>query len=126
MISFRVRVSVPTLLATKQKKGESVKAFVECFRSMALKCQSGMTSATLVETCRHNLQTSLLTQMGVADCTSWKQLVSVGERAEAIVARLRAEEDTNKSKQGKSNNNRAPDQSPRSKGKDTMATESST
>ena len=29
-------VSVPTLLTSKQKKGESIKAFVERFRSIAL------------------------------------------------------------------------------------------
>jgi len=29
-------ISVPTLLAAKQKKGESIKTFIEIFRSMAL------------------------------------------------------------------------------------------
>jgi len=48
-------ISVPTLLATKQKKGESIQTFVERFRSMALCCPSGMTQFMLVETCRHNL-----------------------------------------------------------------------
>ena len=36
-------ISVPTLLAMKQKKGESIKTFVESFWSMALRCPSGMT-----------------------------------------------------------------------------------
>jgi len=53
-------ISMPTLLATRQRKRESVKAFMERFWNMALRCPSGMTQATLVETCRHNLQTSLL------------------------------------------------------------------
>jgi len=48
-------ISVPTLLAAKQKKGESIKTFVERFQTMALHCPSGMTQSTLVETCRHNL-----------------------------------------------------------------------
>jgi len=61
-------ISVPTLLAAKQKKGESIKTFVERFWSMALRCPSGMTQSTLVETCHHNLQTFLLAQMGVAEC----------------------------------------------------------
>ena len=69
-------VNMPTLLGTKKKKGEAIKAFVEIFRNLALRCPSGMTQATLVETCRHNLQTSLLAQMGVAECNSWRQLVS--------------------------------------------------
>ena len=30
------RISVPTLLATRQKRGESIKQFVERFQSMAL------------------------------------------------------------------------------------------
>jgi len=61
-------VAMPTLLATKQKKEESIKAFVERFQSMALRCPSGMSQSTLVETCRHNLQTALLAQIGVAEC----------------------------------------------------------
>jgi len=67
-------VTMPTLLATKQRKGESVKSFVERFRNMALRCPSGMTQATLVETCRHNLQTSLLAQIGVAESRTWKAI----------------------------------------------------
>jgi len=50
-----LEVTMPTLLATKQQKGESVKVFVERFWNMALRCPSGMTQATLMETCRHNL-----------------------------------------------------------------------
>ena len=53
-------VSLPILLATKQKKRVSIKMFVERVQSMALRCPSGMTQSTLVETCRHNLQTTLL------------------------------------------------------------------
>ena len=54
-------ISVPTLLAVKQKKGESIKTLVERFGSMALCCPSSMSQSTLVETCYHNLQTFLLT-----------------------------------------------------------------
>jgi len=60
-----IEVSVQTLFATKQKKGESIKAVVERFRSMTLRCPSGMTQSILVETCCHNLQTTLLTQIRV-------------------------------------------------------------
>jgi len=58
-------ISVPTLLTTKQKKGESIKLFVERSRSMALWYSSGMTQSTLIETYCHNLQTTLLAQIGV-------------------------------------------------------------
>ena len=51
-----------------------------------------MTQATLVETCRHNLQTSLLAQIGVAESRTWKQLVQQGEQAEEIITSVRAEE----------------------------------
>ena len=65
-------ITMPTLLATKQRKGDSVKIFVERFRNIALRFPSGMTQATLVETCRHNLQTLLLAQTGVAESRTWK------------------------------------------------------
>jgi len=55
-----IEISVPTLLAAKQKKVESIKTFVERFRSMALRCPSGMTQSTLVKTYCYNLQTALL------------------------------------------------------------------
>lgn len=47
-------VSMTTLLETKQRKDESVKALIERFRDMAHRCPSGMTGLTLVQTCRHN------------------------------------------------------------------------
>ena len=53
-------INMSTLLGTKQKKGEAIKTFVERFRNLALRCPSSMAQTTLVETCRHNLQTSLL------------------------------------------------------------------
>ena len=83
-----------------------------------------MAQTTLVETCRHNLQTILLAHMGVAECKSWKQLVSQGEQAETIVARIKAEEG------GKtrppSSSQRTLVQSTRSKGKEIMAAETTT
>ena len=94
-------INMPTLLGTKQKKGEAIKTFVERFRNLALRCPSGMAQTTLVETCRHNLQTSLLAQMGVDECNSWRQLVSQGEQAEILVARIKAEEGESKAKSEK-------------------------
>jgi len=55
---------------------------------MALKCPSGMTQSTLVEICRHNLQTTLLAQIGVTKSRTWKQLVLQREQAEDIVSRV--------------------------------------
>ena len=55
-------------MLTLAKEGESIKAFVERFQSMALHCPSGVSQSTLVEMCRHNLQTLLLAQIGEAEC----------------------------------------------------------
>ena len=59
---------------------------------MTLRCPSGKTQSTLVETFCHNLQTVLLAQIGVADCRTWKQFVLQGEQAEEIVVRVKVEE----------------------------------
>ena len=75
---------------------------------------------TLVETCRHNLQTSLLAQIGVAESRTRKQLIQQGEQPEEIVARVRAEE--NKPRPERSTR-RAPDTSLQAKRKDNLATE---
>jgi len=49
-------ITMTTLLAMRQQKGEPVKAFVERFWNLVLRCPSGMTKATLVETCHHNFK----------------------------------------------------------------------
>jgi len=115
-------ISVPTLLAAKQKKEESIKTFVERFKSIALHRPSGMTQSTLVETCRHNLQTSLLAQMEVAECHTWKQLVLQGEQAEEIVSRVRAEEKDSKLRPDKPMR-RTPESSSQWRRRDTLKTE---
>jgi len=78
-----------------------------------------MTQATLVKICRHNLQTSLLAQIGVTESRTWKQFFQQGEQAEEIVVRVRAEE--NKFRPKKSTR-RASEVSLQSKRKDTLAT----
>jgi len=35
------KITMPTLLAMRQRKGESVKAFLERFQNMTLRCSSG-------------------------------------------------------------------------------------
>src|SRR4051812_37346925 len=44
--------------------------------------KSSMTYETLVETCRHNFLTSILVQMGVVECKTWKQLQEHGQTAQ--------------------------------------------
>jgi len=89
---------------------------------MALRCPSGMTQTTLVETCHHNLQTSLLAQIGVAEYRTWKQLVLQGEQVEEIVARVRAEEKDSKLRPDKSMRH-APESSSHLRRKDTLIME---
>jgi len=103
----------------RQQKGELVNAFVERFRNMALRCPSGMTQATFMETCRHNLQTSLVAQIGVTESGTWKQLVQQGEQVE-IVARVKAEEGKPRPKKS---TRRAPEAFFQAKTKDILATE---
>ena len=81
-----------------------------------------MTHSTLVETCSHNLQTTFLPQIGVAECHTWKQLISQVEQAEEIIVRVKAEEKENKPRQEKSMR-RTPEQSFQSKRKDTLTIE---
>ena len=87
---------------------------------MALWYFNGMTQATLVETCHHNLQTSLLTQIGVAEIHTWKQMVQQEEQAEEIVARVKTEE--NKPRPEKLTR-RLPEASFQAKRKDTLTIE---
>lgn len=86
------KVNMHTFLSTKQHQGESLKDFVERFYVLALQNQSGITQKTLVDTCRHNLQTSILIQIGVAKCRTRINLLEYDQIVEEIVAWLKAEE----------------------------------
>jgi len=81
-----------------------------------------MTQYTLVETCRHNLQTSLLDQIGVAEYRTWKQLVLLGEQPKEIVAMVRAKEKDSKLRPDKLMRH-APESSSQLRRRDTLATE---
>ena len=89
---------------------------------MALLCPCGMTQSTLVKTSHHNLQTSLLAQIGVVEHRIWKQLVLQGEQAEEIIARVRAKEKDSKPKPDRPTQ-RAPKSSSQHRRRVIMATE---
>ena len=78
-----------------------------------------MTQSTLVETCRHNLQTDLLARIEVAEYHSWRQLISQGEQAQKIIVRIKAEEQSRQDQPKQSDQA----QSPQSEGEDTTTTE---
>ena len=81
-----------------------------------------MTQSTLVETFHHSLKTSLLAQMGVEECRTWKQLVLQSEQEEEIIARVLAEEKDSKLRPDKSMW-RAPESSSQPRKRDTLAKE---
>ena len=76
----------------------------------------------LVETCRYNPQTALLTQMGVAKYHTLKQLVLQGEHAEEIIARVGAKEKRQQTKTWQTNV-ACPKSSSQPGRRDTLATE---
>src|SRR3954463_10790959 len=65
-----------------------------------MRSRSGMTPETLVKTCRHNFLTSILVQIGVVECKTWKQLQEHGQTAQELVALIRAEEKNNRMPRG--------------------------
>src|SRR4051812_13307173 len=93
-------INMHTLLLTKQKVGGLVKNFIERFRELAMRSQSGMTPETLVKTCRHTFLTPILVQMRVVECKTWKQLQEYGQTAQELVALVRAEEKNNRTPRG--------------------------
>src|SRR3954464_11839953 len=93
-------INMHTLLLTKQKEEELVKDFIERFRELFMRSRSGMTPETLVETCCHNFLTSILVQMGVVECKTWKQLQEHGQTAEELVVLIKAEEKNNRTPRG--------------------------
>src|SRR5436189_803350 len=95
-----VDINMHTLLLTKQKEGKLVKDFIKRFRELAMRSRSDMTPETLVETCRHNILTLILVQMGVIECKTWKQLQEHGQTAEELFALVRTEEKNNRMSRG--------------------------
>jgi len=75
---------MPTLLTTKQKKESQLKHLWRDFRVWRSDVQMAWHS--------YNLQTTLLTQIGVTQSRTWKQLILQGERAEEIVTRVSQED----------------------------------
>lgn len=81
-----------TLLATKQKKKESVQYFIKRFCNISLQCPHGMPQKSLVKTCRHNISVNILAMVGAVKSHTRKELVIQAENAGKIACRLEAEE----------------------------------
>ena len=109
-----------TLLAEKQKKGESTSDFVKRFRNRSLHSREAISEATLLEMCRNNISIKVLSKMGAVETRSWKELVWQGEQAEIILKRIESEEPQPQQNSDKQRPSRS---SSNSKGKDVLAIE---
>jgi len=110
------------LLSTAQRKGESVRDYIERFRNLSLMCPAGMPLPMLLHTCSHNFLDQVEIRMGAVKAHTWKELVEQAEITEKSAKRF--EPSTPKGKWGM--NNKGRDEMPQSsqaKGKETMSVE---
>ena len=75
-------VTMDKLLSTVQRKGESVRDYIERFRNLSLMCPAGMPLPMLLQTCRHNFLDQVEVRMGAVKAHTWKELVEQAEIAE--------------------------------------------
>ena len=75
-------VTIDTLLSAVQKRGESVRDYIERFCNLSLMCHTGMPLPMLLQTCRHNFLDKVKVHMGVVKAHTWKELVEQAEIAE--------------------------------------------
>lgn len=65
---------MPILIEEKQKKGKSMKDFVERFKNFSLGCPKGMPLSMLLQSCRYNLCVDIETNAGMLHAHTWKEL----------------------------------------------------
>jgi len=110
------------LLSTVQRKGKSVRDYIERFRHLSLMCPAEMPLDMLLQTCRHNFLNQVEIRMGAVKAHTWKELVEQAEIAEKSAKKF--EPSTPKGKWGKNNKGRDDmAQSFQAKGKETMSVE---
>jgi len=115
-------VTIDKLLSTIQRKGESVRDYIEWFRNLSLMCPVGMPLPMLLQTCRHNFLDQVEIRMGAIKAHTWKELVEQTKIVEKLAKKFKPS--TPKGKWGM-NNKRHGDmaQSSQAKGKETMSVE---
>jgi len=115
-------VTMDKLLSNMQRKGESVRDYIERFRNLSLICPAGMPLPMLLQTCRHNFLVQVEIRMGAVKAHTWKELVEQAEIAEKSAKKF--EQSTPKGKWGTNNKGRSDmAQSSQAKGKETMSVE---
>ena len=75
-------ITMDKLLSTVQRKGESVRDYIERFRNLSLMCPAGMPLPMLLQTCRHNFLNQVEICMGAVKAHTWKELVEQAEIVE--------------------------------------------
>ena len=108
------------LFSTVQKKGESVRDYIERFRNLSLMCPAGMPLPMLLQTCRHNFLDQVEIRMGAVKAHTWKEL---GEQAEIPKKSAKKFEPSIPKDKWGVNNKECRDmaQSSQAKGKETMS-----
>ena len=105
-------------LSTVQKKGESVRDYIERFRNLSLMCPAGMPLPMLLQTCRHNFLDQVEVRVGAVKAHTWKELVEQAEIAEKSAKKF--EPSTPRGKWGMNSKGRSDlPQSSQAKGKET-------
>jgi len=69
------------LLFTVQRKGESVRDYIERFRNLSLMRPTWMPLPMLLQTCKHNFLDQVEIHMGAVKAHTWKELVEQAEIA---------------------------------------------
>ena len=68
-------VTMKKLLSMIQKRGESVRDYIESFRNLSLLYPAGMPLPMLLQTCRHNFLNKMEGRMGAVKAHTWKEHV---------------------------------------------------
>jgi len=116
------KITMDKLLSIVQKKGESVRDYIERFRNLSLMCPAGMPLPMLLQTSRHNFLDQVEIRMGAVKAHTWKELVEQAEIAEKSAKKF--ELSIPKGKWGINNKGRGEmAQSSQSKGKEIVSVE---
>jgi len=75
-------LTMEKLLSIVQRKGESVRDYIEWFRNLSLMCPAGMPLPMILQTCRHNFLDQVEIRMGAVKAHMWKELVEQAEITE--------------------------------------------
>ena len=76
------KVTIDKLFFTVQRKGESIRDYIERFRNLSLMCLAGMSLPILLQTCRHNFLNQVEICMGTVKAHTGKELVEQAEIVE--------------------------------------------